>query len=73
MQLDKPPLFDAIDAVKDILEIFMALFGNIVIEKEAIAAKVKDMVKAKDAKGKDRAPSYLSASSIKGRNLFTDL
>ncbi|MBU0547773.1 MAG: argininosuccinate lyase [Candidatus Omnitrophica bacterium] len=42
MQLDKPPLFDAIDAVKDILEIFMALFANIVIEKEAIAAKVKD-------------------------------
>jgi argininosuccinate lyase len=42
MQLDKPPLFDAIDSLKDILEIFMALFGNIVIEKEAIAAKVKD-------------------------------
>ena len=42
MQLDKPPLFDAIDAVKDILEIFMALFANIVIEKEAIATKVKD-------------------------------
>ena len=42
MQLDKPPLFDAIDALKDILEIFMALFANIVIEKEAVAAKVKD-------------------------------
>jgi len=42
MQLDKPPLFDAIDALKDILEIFMALFANIVIEKEAISAKVKD-------------------------------
>ena len=42
MQLDKPPLFDAIDTLKDILEIFMALFANIVIEKEAISAKVKD-------------------------------
>ncbi|MCX5694495.1 MAG: hypothetical protein NT014_05180, partial [Candidatus Omnitrophica bacterium] len=37
-----PPLFDAVDTIKDILEIFMALFGNIVIEKEAIASKVKD-------------------------------
>lgn len=42
MQLDKPPLFEAIDAVKDILEIFMALFANIIIEKESVAAKVKD-------------------------------
>ncbi len=42
LQLDKPPLFDAVDTMKDILEIFTALFGNIVIEKEAIAAKVKD-------------------------------
>jgi len=42
LQLDKPPLFDAVDAIKDILEIFMALFENIVIEKEALAAKVKD-------------------------------
>jgi len=42
LQLDKPPLFDAIDTVKDILEIFMALFGNIVIEKEAIASKLSD-------------------------------
>jgi argininosuccinate lyase len=33
LQLDKPPLFDAIDTVKDILEIFIALFENIVIEK----------------------------------------
>jgi len=40
LQLDKPPLFDAIDTVKDILEIFIALFGNIVIEREAIAAKL---------------------------------
>jgi argininosuccinate lyase len=42
LQLDKPPLFDAMDTVKDILEIFIALFGNIVIEKEAIAARLKD-------------------------------
>ena len=40
--MDKPPLFDAVDTMKDILEIFMALFGNIVIEKEALASKVKD-------------------------------
>lgn len=42
LQLDKPPLFESIDAVKDILEIFMALFANIAIEKEAVAAKVRD-------------------------------
>ena len=42
LQLDKPPLFDAVDTMKDILEIFMALFGNIVIEKEALASKVND-------------------------------
>ncbi|MFA6358128.1 MAG: argininosuccinate lyase [Candidatus Omnitrophota bacterium] len=42
LQLDKPPLFDAIDTIKDILDIFTALFQNIVIEKEAIASKVKN-------------------------------
>jgi len=42
LQLDKPALFDAIDTVEDILEIFVALFGNIIIEKEAIAAKLSD-------------------------------
>jgi argininosuccinate lyase len=42
LQLDKPPLFDAIDTVKDILDIFIALFQSIVIEKEAIAAKLMD-------------------------------
>ncbi len=42
LQLDKPPLFDSIDTVKDILEIFIALFENIVIEKEAVAARLKD-------------------------------
>ena len=42
LQLDKPPLFDAIDTIKSILEIFIALFGNIVIKKEALAGRVKD-------------------------------
>lgn len=42
LQLDKPPLFDAADTIKDILEILIALFGNIVIEKEAVAARLKD-------------------------------
>ncbi len=42
LQLDKPPLFASVDTLKNILEIFMALFGNIVIEHEAIASKVKD-------------------------------
>ena len=42
LQLDKPPLFDAIDTMKDILEIFVDLFENIIVEKEAIAAKIKD-------------------------------
>jgi len=42
LQMDKPPLFDAVDTMKDILEIFVALFQNIVIEKEAIAAKIQD-------------------------------
>ncbi len=42
LQLDKPPLFDAVDTMKDILEIFVALFQNIVIEKESIASKIQD-------------------------------
>ncbi|HNX80656.1 MAG TPA: argininosuccinate lyase [Candidatus Omnitrophota bacterium] len=42
MQLDKPPLFNAIDTVCDVIEIFIALFQNIVVEKEAITAKLLD-------------------------------
>lgn len=42
LQLDKPPLFDAIDTMKNILEIFIELFQDIVVEKEAIAAKLMD-------------------------------
>ncbi|MFA4842615.1 MAG: argininosuccinate lyase, partial [Candidatus Omnitrophota bacterium] len=42
LQLDKPPLFDAIDTVKSCLEVLIALFANIVVEKEAIAVKLTD-------------------------------
>jgi argininosuccinate lyase len=42
LQLDKPPLFNAVDITKDILEVFIALFENIVIEREAIQARLKD-------------------------------
>jgi argininosuccinate lyase len=42
LQLDKPPLFNAIDTIKSILEVFIALFGNIVIEKEAILSRLLD-------------------------------
>lgn len=42
LQLDKPPLFDAIDTVKDILEIFVSLFESIVIQKQAISSKLAD-------------------------------
>ncbi|MBI3990738.1 MAG: argininosuccinate lyase, partial [Candidatus Omnitrophica bacterium] len=42
LQLDKPPLFDAIDTLENILEVFIELFQNIVIEKEAIASRLQD-------------------------------
>jgi argininosuccinate lyase len=42
MQLDKPPLFDAVDTVRDILEIFVQLFGHIKVKKDIIAAKLMD-------------------------------
>lgn len=42
LQLDKPPLFDAIDTVKDILEIFVELFKKISVKKEVIAEKIAD-------------------------------
>ena len=42
MQLDKPPLFDSVDTVKDILEIFVQLFKNIKVRKEVIALKLMD-------------------------------
>ena len=42
LQLDKPPLFDSIDTIRGILDIFVALFGSIVIEKEAIVSRLLD-------------------------------
>ncbi|MEI8350001.1 MAG: argininosuccinate lyase [Candidatus Omnitrophota bacterium] len=42
LQLDKPPIFDAIDTVKDILKIFAEMFKNITVKKETIAARVAD-------------------------------
>lgn len=42
LQLDKPPLFDAIDTTKESLGVFIALFRNIVVKKEVIAASLED-------------------------------
>ena len=42
MQLDKPPLFDAIDVTKEILAIFKELFKNIRVNKDEIAKKLDD-------------------------------
>jgi len=42
LQLDKPPLFNAVDTVKDILEIFVPLFLNIKVKKEVLASKLGD-------------------------------
>jgi argininosuccinate lyase len=42
MQLDKPPLFDALDTVKDILEIFVQILGKIRLNKAVIASRLGD-------------------------------
>lgn len=42
LQLDKPPLFDAIDTIKDILEISVQLFKNIKVNKSEIASRLND-------------------------------
>jgi len=42
LQLDKPPFFDAIDIIKDVLGIFRELFQDIAIKKDVIAAKLMD-------------------------------
>jgi len=42
LQLDKPPLFDAIDTMKNILEIFVEIPQNIRINKGAVAARLMD-------------------------------
>jgi argininosuccinate lyase len=42
LQLDKPPLFDAIDTTKEILEILAQFFKNIKLNKDAITPRLKD-------------------------------
>ncbi|MFA5115418.1 MAG: argininosuccinate lyase [Candidatus Omnitrophota bacterium] len=42
LQLDKPPLFEAIDTVKGILEVFIHLPANIRVNKGAVAARLMD-------------------------------
>ena len=42
LQLDKPPLFNSIDTVKDILEIFIELFKGIRLNKGLIAERLMD-------------------------------
>jgi len=42
MQMDKPPLFDAVDTIKEILVIFAELFKNITVNKNSIAKKLDD-------------------------------
>jgi argininosuccinate lyase len=42
LQLDKPPLFNALDTIKNILEIFVPLFKYIKVKKEEIASKLLD-------------------------------
>ncbi|MBU1726955.1 MAG: argininosuccinate lyase, partial [Candidatus Omnitrophica bacterium] len=42
LQLDKPPLFNAIDTVQQLLEIFIQLFKNVRVNEEEIAEKLMD-------------------------------
>lgn len=42
LQLDKPPLFDSIDTVKDILIILEQVFRHIAVNKEAIVSRLMD-------------------------------
>lgn len=42
LQLDKPPLFEAIDTIKNILEIFTQLFKNIKVNEEVIKSRLTD-------------------------------
>ena len=42
LQLDKPALFDAIDTVKEILEVFTQLFKNISLNEDVIALRLED-------------------------------
>jgi len=42
LQLDKPPLFNAVETIEEILEVFVELFKNIKLNKEVIATKIQD-------------------------------
>jgi len=42
LQLDKPPLFDSVDTITDILAVFIELFKNIKLNKEVIENRLKD-------------------------------
>ena len=42
LQLDKPPLFNGVDTIKNILKIFSELFKNIRLNKKEIAKKIED-------------------------------
>ena len=42
MQFDKPPLFNSVDTVKEILAVFTELFKNINVNKDIIAKKIDD-------------------------------
>lgn len=42
LQLDKPPLFNSVDIIKNILSILAELFKNIELKKESIAKRLMD-------------------------------
>lgn len=42
LQLDKPPLFNGVETIEGILEIFIELFKNIKLNKEVIAERLLD-------------------------------
>lgn len=42
LQMDKPPLFEAIDTMRGVLEIFIALFKSITVKEELIAVRLAD-------------------------------
>ena len=76
MQLDKPPLFDGIDTISDILGIFVELFKNIKVNNAAVASKLLDeslfsvdIVEYLVAKGL----SYRKAHDITGKMVMQTL
>lgn len=42
LQLDKPPLFNSVDTIKDILSILAELFKNVALKKDVIAERLMD-------------------------------